>query len=555
VENIQEGQWSYQVSAPGHGTQGEIVTVTPDQTALVEPILDRSLVSVRFNVVPVPFTDRYEIQIEQTFETHVPAPVLVFDPPLTRLYYVEPGFEMTTIVKLSNHGLKALDDVTITYADSGEARWEPLISYIPRLGANQTVEIPFRFIYRGPVEEEGLPGNLIDDAAGYYEAGKNIYNEWKKCVDTKFLKTYFYAINNLVATATGHSSCVVGNLENSSDAMAGLDFDVTIDLCSVAKDKCVDLVSYTMDRDYAQKVCDEAYSKLTNAGPIGGAVGIACTVLEKVQKAYDYGKMYSCAEKVLDNHRKKRKKSGDDEGGSPTTGDSLSDWFFSALDPGGGLVDLNGCKTCGPSVTVGVGGPGCFDAGTPILMADGSRQPIETVRPGDLVMSFDGQEAMVSRVHNRVTDHIREIRYKELEGADRLLRIRTTDEHQFWIMNQDRWALARDLKMGDVLMLPQGKEAIIFETVRFPFKTRVYNFDVADYETYFANGALVYQECGGRTAERVDDYLRRVLLGWKSTEDLQPLSSSGNRILTEKLNREAGKISPLVDEYKKGGAE
>ena len=56
--------------------------------------LFRSLVTVTFNVVPVPFTDRYEIVVEQTFETHVPIPVLVVDPPWQQFYNVEPGFEV-----------------------------------------------------------------------------------------------------------------------------------------------------------------------------------------------------------------------------------------------------------------------------------------------------------------------------------------------------------------------------------------------------------------------------------------------------------------------------
>ena len=68
MEGLQEGVWDYQVSAPGHGTTTGTVAVLPDDTVLEEPVLSRSIVSITFTVVPVPFEDRYEIIIEQTFE-------------------------------------------------------------------------------------------------------------------------------------------------------------------------------------------------------------------------------------------------------------------------------------------------------------------------------------------------------------------------------------------------------------------------------------------------------------------------------------------------------
>jgi hypothetical protein len=84
IENLQEGAWSWQVLAPGHSAEAGRVTVMANQTVLVEPRLSRSLVTVSFTVTPVPFTDRYEITIEQTFQTHVPSPVLVMTPPKLR---------------------------------------------------------------------------------------------------------------------------------------------------------------------------------------------------------------------------------------------------------------------------------------------------------------------------------------------------------------------------------------------------------------------------------------------------------------------------------------
>ena len=116
--------------------------------------------------------------------------------------------------------------------------------------------------------------------------------------------------------------------------------------------------------------------------------------------------------------------------------------------------------------------------------------------------AFDGTFARVSRIKVRRTDHIRELRYKETQTG-LTHRIRTTDEHQFWIMNKNKWALAADILVGDQVLLSNGRNAGVTEIVRKPSSEIVYNFDVAGYQSYFANNALVYQECGGQTADHV----------------------------------------------------
>jgi hypothetical protein len=94
-----------------------------------------------------------------------------------------------------------------------------------------------------------------------------------------------------------------------------------------------------------------------------------------------------------------------------------------------------------------------------------------------------------------------------------LHRLRTTDEHQFYVVGRDAWVAASELTVGDTLLLPDGSTAELLETGRRSGSERVYNLVVADYESYFANDVLVYQECGGRTTERVAERLRRHLAG------------------------------------------
>ncbi|MHB8765158.1 MAG: polymorphic toxin-type HINT domain-containing protein, partial [Deferrisomatales bacterium] len=163
VSALQEGDWSYQIQSPGHSTVAGVVTVVANQAVEVEAFPTRSLVTIKFTVEPVLYTDRYEIKIEQTFETHVPVPVLVVEPPVFRFENVQPGFEAYVTMKASNKGLIRLTDLTINGTQTARARLEPLVTYLPELGPMESVDIPFRITYTGAGAK--LPGGALTDFA------------------------------------------------------------------------------------------------------------------------------------------------------------------------------------------------------------------------------------------------------------------------------------------------------------------------------------------------------------------------------------------------------
>jgi len=120
-------------------------------------------------------------------------------------------------------------------------------------------------------------------------------------------------------------------------------------------------------------------------------------------------------------------------------------------------------------------------------------------------------------------------------------------------MNRDEWILAGDLEVGDRLMLSGGEEAELIETMRYPANTKVYNLDVAGYETYFANGVLVYQDCGGQTAERVDDHLRAYLQDRRPAGHSHLLRSSKTLTFIPDAMEKRPKAQPPVELNGKGG--
>ena len=419
-EELNPGEWDFQVTAPGHGQSYGVVEVIAEQLVGEAVELSRSVVTVTFTVEPVPFTDRYIITVHQTFETHVPVPVLVVEPASISFHDVEPGFEATTLIKVSNYGLKALDDVHLYIDDSGTARSEPLITYLPRLDAMQSVDIPFKTTYRGP-DPGDPPGSFASCVAGYVDPRGTIN-----------------AMRNMIQGST-------------SSYFSGAERRAAADLVTA-------LYLY---------------------GSFGGVSSIIGTV---------GGALALCIGEAL---------------GAASWGMDADD-LWSPFD-----------APSRPSYGTSRGGDGCFVAGTPVLMADGSQRAIETLGAGDRVLGYDGAPASVRDLHVRRVNHVRELRFAAIDPEQRgdradMRRVETTDDHLFWLLDEERWAPARALAEGDrVAWL--GGAARVTENTRRARQVTVYNPDVEGVESYFANGALVHQGCDMRSRADADARLREFL--------------------------------------------
>ena len=76
--------------------------------------------------------------------------------------------------------------------------------------------------------------------------------------------------------------------------------------------------------------------------------------------------------------------------------------------------------------------------------------------------------------------------------------IKTTDEHPFWVVGKG-WTGASHLKSGDILKLENGKKVKVDEVwiEKLITPVKVYNFEVADWHTYYVSdaGVLVHNKC------------------------------------------------------------
>jgi hypothetical protein len=444
---LTEGTWAWQVIASGHSTAAGTVDIVADQTAAVDVVLNRSLVTVTFQVKPVPFTDRYEIVIEQTFLTFVPAPVLVMTPPKYDFGNVQPGFETTVIYELKNHGLIKTFDVNITGTHHGIFTLEPLIDFIPELLPQQVVQIPARI---------RLAENIYGEAGGCGDGGG--LGGFRAPLDPSAPGTFggpSPTLGGLAQYALGESACP--SPSNLADFLNGI-----AAIAAMGGNGCFQSQQSghlgTMAAVALASI--SAYQAITSlpspSAPITSVIaGVAADLLQCAAGHFSSGG------------------GGNDGGGG---------------DRGGG--------------TYGAAGNGCFTGETQVMLADGTKVPINQLRQGNVLRTGTDY---------RETAEIREV--YELESSDvRLLRLRgessgisdlrVTGEHMVW-KDGAGWTAARDLLPGDWLHSQKGEMIEIVSTQPLPGRHPVFTVQLKGNNTFYAGGVLVQDLCGGRYLDAV----------------------------------------------------
>ena len=433
VDGLHEGDWSWQTTAPGHSSDHSIVTVIPDQVVEARPRLSRSLVTINFQVEPVPFTDRYEIVIEQQFETHVPAPVMVVDPAVQRYRDIRPGFEDVYIVTVKNEGLIEMFDLQIEPAESTRGKLEPLIDYIPVLAAMQEIEIPYRFVYHGPPEAQG--GGGAEGSGGGATPMTIVPPDPVFADDEGFPPTGVQCIDD------GVQALIEPGMKPSD--MLGLSSALN------ANFRCVD---------------DDS---LAGAGAFAVGFGMGASIVSAPISVL--ATVIHCIGQALTGGSKKHRK-----GQSVGRGRSQPAHQSS-------MADFTGL------------GPECFAEGTEVAVAGGETRPIEELAPGDVVKTGANAVAAVRNVFSREVDTIVRIRFRGEDGSKGMLA--TTPEHLIW-HDGEGWVFAATLQEGDWLHTKQDELVEIVSVERVEETQTVHTIDLESARSLYANGILVHDLCG-----------------------------------------------------------
>jgi len=148
---VAEGIYQLRVSADKHDGVSGAFQVNAGVTNSQDIFLHRQVVSYKWTVVPVEFTDKYKLVLETVFETEVPMPVVTVDEPRL-MPIILPGQTTQMQITLRNHGLIAAEQVQVRVPDDPDLIITPLIDYIDILPAQSAVTIPITIRLR-----EGSP--------------------------------------------------------------------------------------------------------------------------------------------------------------------------------------------------------------------------------------------------------------------------------------------------------------------------------------------------------------------------------------------------------------
>ena len=159
-QDIPAGRYTYRARANNHQEVAGRLQIKPGVT-LTQPIfLNYNLITVEWSVREVTIQDRYEITIDATFETDVPAAVVVMQPSSVNLPIMNPGDVFYGELSLTNHGLIRADGVKQQLPQSDSFfRYEFLVEVPSELRAKQRVTIPYRVIALQSLETLANAGN------------------------------------------------------------------------------------------------------------------------------------------------------------------------------------------------------------------------------------------------------------------------------------------------------------------------------------------------------------------------------------------------------------
>ncbi|KAI2488981.1 hypothetical protein MHU86_25623 [Fragilaria crotonensis] len=156
--NVPRGVYEVRATAAKHGEFRKIIEVTgADQ--IIYAFLPMQVVSYTWRVNPITLEEEYEIILETTFTTFVPAPVVTIEPSELDLETLIPGEDQINF-KITNHGFIAAKDVQLNLPQSNGLRFVPLLGRpIGDLPANSTIYYPVK------VEKAIVDGHYLEGGA------------------------------------------------------------------------------------------------------------------------------------------------------------------------------------------------------------------------------------------------------------------------------------------------------------------------------------------------------------------------------------------------------
>ncbi|MCX5203133.1 polymorphic toxin-type HINT domain-containing protein [Streptomyces sp. NBC_00237] len=149
-----------------------------------------------------------------------------------------------------------------------------------------------------------------------------------------------------------------------------------------------------------------------------------------------------------------------------------------------------------------------FTGRTLVLMADGSKKPINQVKVGEKVLATDprtGQtsvQAATGTIVGQGQKNLVKVTFSEPGSlGSTTATVTATDGHPFWVPALSRWVEAKDIQQGTSLQTPTGTSVQVKDVQRWTESSTVHNLTVNDSHTYYVSAgqtSVLVHNCDGR---------------------------------------------------------
>lgn len=147
---LMAGTYALAVAANQHSSFNGAALVAAGETNTIQAFLSLQTVTYTWTVVPTQVQVQNQITIQATFQTDVPAPVIVPTPASLDLSSLtQPGQYIDVPLTLANEGLIGVQNVAINLSSSDLYEFDIVTTNIGNLAAHSSVTVPMRVIYLG----------------------------------------------------------------------------------------------------------------------------------------------------------------------------------------------------------------------------------------------------------------------------------------------------------------------------------------------------------------------------------------------------------------------
>lgn len=155
LADLPAGRYKYRISADNHQEHIGRLWIKPGITVSQEVFLDYNLVTVEWEVAETTIRDKYEIVLSATYETDVPAAVVVAAPASITLPKMKAGDVYYGEFTLTNYGLIRADNLQFALPQDDQNFKYELLKGLPKsLGAKERITVPYRVTALRSLDQE-----------------------------------------------------------------------------------------------------------------------------------------------------------------------------------------------------------------------------------------------------------------------------------------------------------------------------------------------------------------------------------------------------------------